>query len=226
MIVVSGMPRSGSSLMMQTLKHLGVPLIGENDYAFEGNSYLHSQEVPAEDQERIASHNPWGYYEIPFEDHIDYILNNHSGKAMKILGPILITLIPIKNIERVILCERGDKDAQATSFEKLAKLDIEVMDKEIEAGRMDPLSMRAKSIEVYRTMNLEDYKRLIDFGHRSIQRWWQDHDIKFKTWFFEDMLETCGSSSYYSSTEFSIREIQRFLGLQGPIDKTIENVRK
>ena len=217
MIIVSGMPRSGSSLMMQTLKHLGVPLIGENDYTFEGNSYLHSQEVPAEDQDRISSHNPWGYYDIPFEDHIDYIFSKHPGMAMKILGPMLITLVPNSNIERVILCERKDKDAQATSFEKLAKLDVEVMDKEIEAGRMDPLSMRAKSIEIYRTMDFEDYKLLINFGQLSIRRWWQDRDIKYMTWFYEDMLE---------ATEFSMREIQRFLRLQGPTDKATENVRK
>ena len=217
MIIVSGMPRSGSSLMMQTLKHLGVPLIGEDDYTFEGNSYLHSQEVPAEDQDRISSHNPLGYYDIPFEDHIDYIFSKHPGMAMKILGPMLITLVPNSNIERVILCERKDKDAQATSFEKLAKLDVEVMDKEIEAGRMDPLSMRAKSIEIYRTMDFEDYKLLINFGQLSIRRWWQDRDIKYMTWFYEDMLE---------ATEFSMREIQRFLRLQGPTDKATENVRK
>ena len=217
MIIVSGMPRSGSSLMMQTLKHLGVPLIGENYYTFEGNSYLHSQEVPAEDQDRISSHNPLGYYDIPFEDNIDYIFSKHPGMAMKILGPMLITLVPNSNIERVILCERKDKDAQATSFEKLAKLDVEVMDKEIEAGRMDPLSMRAKSIEIYRTMDFEDYKLLINFGQLSIRRWWQDRDIKYMTWFYEDMLE---------ATEFSMREIQRFLRLQGPTDKATENVRK
>jgi hypothetical protein len=217
MILVSGMPRSGSSLMMQTLNHLGVPLVGEDNYNFEGNSYLHSQEVPAEDQDRIANHNPWGYYDIPFEEHIDYIYYKHPGMAMKILGPILITLVPNRNVERVILCERRDKDAQATSYEKLAKLDVEVMDKEIEAGRMDPSSVRARSIEIYRTMNFEDYRRLVNFGQLSIQRWWRDHNIKFMTWFYEDMLET---------SEFSIREIQNFLGLKGPRDKAIENIRK
>lgn len=216
MIIVSGMPRSGSSLMMQTLHHLEVPLVGENDFVFEGNSYLHSQEVPAEDQDRISKHNPWGYYDIPFEYHIDYIDYKYRGMAMKILGPILITLVPRNNIERVILCERRDKDAQALSFQKLAILDIEVMDKEIEAGRMVPESMRSKSIEVYRTMSLDNYKQMIGFGQLSIQRWWRDHNIKFRTWFFEDMLET---------PELSIKEIRKFLRIKGPLDKAVQNVR-
>jgi len=203
--------------MMQTLKHLGVPLIGEDSYNFEGNSYLHSQDISDEDQERITKHNPWGYYDIPFEEHRNYTHNPHNGEAIKILGPVLISFIPNENIERVLLCERRDKDAQATSYENLAKLDVEVMDKEISDGRMDPSSVRARSIEIYRTMNFKDYRRLVNFGQLSIQRWWRDRNIKFMTCFYEDMLET---------SELSIREIQNFLGLQGPRDKAIENIRK
>jgi|TARA_Y100000296_G_C5170626_1_gene257111 hypothetical protein len=201
--------------MMQTLQHLGVPLVGVGDYDLKGNSYLHRQDIPKEYHDKISQHNPKGYYDIPFERLIDYVYSPHKGEAIKILGPINIAFVPEKNIDKVILCERRDKKEQAISFMELAKLDVELMDKEVRLGRMDPDSLRAKALEIYRTMSLEDCERMIMFGHESIRRWWRDLGVKFMTIFFDVMLET---------PELTIKEVQKFLCLEGSIDKAVDNV--
>lgn len=216
MIVVSGMPRSGSSLMMQTLQHLGVPLVGVDDHDFQGNSYLHSQEVPEEDQQRIAKHNPQGYYDIPFEEYQKYLNDLNLDKGIKLLGPIAPMMAPTKNIQKVILCDRRDRDAQALSFMRLAMLDVEIMDKEIEAGRMDPLSIRAKCIGSYRNLELQQFKNIVNFGSASIARWWRDSKVKVFKIFYEDMLET---------PALSVRSIQKFLRISGSIEEAVNNIR-
>jgi hypothetical protein len=216
MIVVSGMPRSGSSLMMQTIQHLGVPLVGVDDYDFQGNSYLHSQDVPEDLQERISKHNPQGYYDIPFEKQLSYFTEVNRGKGVKVLGPIGPMLIPEGLTSRVILCDRRDRDAQALSFMQLAILDVEVMDKEIKAGRLDPLSQRARSLELYRHLDLHQFKNIVNFGSASIARWWRDSRVRAFRIFFEDMLDT---------PEIAIKTINKFLGLTGSTEKAVNNIR-
>jgi hypothetical protein len=216
MIVVSGMPRSGSSLMMQTLKHLGVPLVGVGDYDFQGNSYLHSQDISIEDQDKVSKHNPQGYYDIPFEDHSKYFFESYEGEAMKLLGPVAVMIIPKENVEKVILCDRRGRDAQALSFMKLAMLDVEIIDKEVEAGHIDPHSLRVKSIRSYRNLELQQFKNIVNFGSASIARWWRDTDIKVLKIFYEDMIDT---------PELTVKTIRKFLGISGSIEEAVNNIR-
>ena len=216
MIIVSGMPRCGSSLMMQTLKHLGVPLVGEDSFDFKGNSYLHSQAVPQEDQDNITKHNPQGYYDIPFEFHPLFTNSHNQGQAIKLLGPVSILPVPLDYVEHVMICTRNSLDNQALSYMKLAKLDVEIMDKEILVNRMDPLSVRAKTLEYYRHMELSDFKDLITFGQESIDRWWSESNRPYTRVVLEDILKK-------PTEKFS--GIQKALGLKGSIEKALTNVR-
>ena len=70
MIVVTGAGRCGSSLMMQTLHLLGVPMIGdpEND---KGRNTLMSDDVTGELTKKIIDANPKGYWELAIKDIYD-----------------------------------------------------------------------------------------------------------------------------------------------------------
>jgi len=89
MIVVTGTPRSGSSLMMQTLKLLGVPIVGTKF------SYRNKVEC-----------NVKGYWELD-----DHSLDNgipddrYKGKAIKCFATELSKTKPAL-LDKVIVCER------------------------------------------------------------------------------------------------------------------------
>ncbi len=86
-IVVSGLPRSGTSLMMQLLEALGIP--------------IHT------DQRRGAdAHNKGGYYEYEGVKrlHIDNrFLDELSGKAIKITSPQLPNLSPGSTYKVIVM---------------------------------------------------------------------------------------------------------------------------
>lgn len=88
MIVVTGMARTGTSMMMQTLLHLGL-------------------DVPAPkfipEHTRIINFNPKGFYEIDFDPPIDTSL--YKGKAVKIF-PVMLRDIDPKDISKLIVCTR------------------------------------------------------------------------------------------------------------------------
>ncbi|MCX8064334.1 MAG: sulfotransferase [Candidatus Hydrogenedentes bacterium] len=92
LIIVTGLPRSGTSLIMQILKRIGVPILYENS------------KVPDE-------HNPHGYYEyervkeIPVSNNWEW-LKDYRGYAVKIISPILIS-IPIDFPCRIIVTSRA-----------------------------------------------------------------------------------------------------------------------
>ncbi|TVR22803.1 MAG: sulfotransferase family protein [Anaerolineaceae bacterium] len=78
-IVVSGLPRSGTSLMMQMLRAGGVPLL-------------------TDDIRHADQHNPRGYYEYQpvkrlKQDGADW-MRSATGKAVKIVSPLLFYLPP------------------------------------------------------------------------------------------------------------------------------------
>ncbi len=72
-IVVSGLPRSGTSMMMQMLRAGGITLITD-------------EKRPADE------HNPYGYFEFEKVKDLEQDnkwLNDHQGKAIKILFHLL-----------------------------------------------------------------------------------------------------------------------------------------
>jgi len=100
-IIVSGLPRSGTSLMMQMLDNGGVPVVT--------------------DHIRTADHdNPRGYYEF---ERVKQIKNDVSwlpearGKAVKMVSQLLYEL-PASERYRIIFMER-DMDEMLLSQEKM-----------------------------------------------------------------------------------------------------------
>ena len=105
MIAVTGL-RSGTSLMMQTLKIIGVPVEG----------LLFHDDFP------IKELKPKGYYELPYKMFLtDTDWSKYGGKAVKLAGYTLLNMKP-GTIEKVIWCRRNPEEA-IESVLKLISID-------------------------------------------------------------------------------------------------------
>ena len=90
MIVVTGTFRSGTSLMMQTLKLLGINIVG--------NKF---------DKWNRERWNPKGYWELPVDDTIDGIKDNrYEGKGIKLFVQQLTKTNP-NLFSKAIRCTRS-----------------------------------------------------------------------------------------------------------------------
>jgi len=108
MIIVTGL-RSGTSLIMQTLKLLGVPVVG---FKFH-DDFSH------------AELNPKGYYDLPISETWEGLnTNKHKGKAVKLGGYQLSKTHP-KYVDKVIVCDRNKK-ATTSSILRLMKADYNI----------------------------------------------------------------------------------------------------
>jgi len=107
-IIVTGL-RSGTSLMMQTLKLLGVSIVG---YKFH-------------DDFSCVELNPKGYYDLPINETING-LNTfiYKGMAVKLYGYQLSITKP-KYVDKIIICERNKKDV-IPSLQRLMKADYKI----------------------------------------------------------------------------------------------------
>ena len=105
LIVVTGEPRSGTSLMMQTLKHLGLDIAG-SDAPWK----RHGDEKRVERAEYL---NPKGFYEISgvvmrgFRD--DSMARKFYGKAIKIITPGLFRT-KLRHVDKIIFCLRDPRE--------------------------------------------------------------------------------------------------------------------
>src|SRR5207247_9084675 len=100
-IIVSGLPRSGTSLMMQALENGGVEVVTDN--------------IRTSDTD-----NPRGYYELEKVKKMKQDaswLPQARGKAFKMVSQLLYDLPPIESY-RVIFMER-DLDEMLISQEKM-----------------------------------------------------------------------------------------------------------
>lgn len=104
-IVVSGLPRSGTSMMMQMLRAGGVELF-------------------TDDQRKADQNNPRGYYE---HDVVKKLTHNHqwlktaNGKAVKIVAPLLKHL-PYNYQYKIIFMERDLYEVYASQQKMLHRL--------------------------------------------------------------------------------------------------------
>lgn len=102
-IVVTGDPRSGTSLMMQTLIALGIPVAGEE---FPGANRMRSKEDKVKHDTKMHNLNPGGFWEVPgvvmrgLPDPSEYF-----GKAIKIISPGVLRT-PKESVYKYILCLR------------------------------------------------------------------------------------------------------------------------
>lgn len=108
-IIVSGLPRSGTSMMMQVLQAGGLPLLTDR-------------------MRRPDTDNPKGYYEY---DPVRKLESDHSwldqarGRAVKIVAPLLPLLPPEETFQyRVLFMERSLPEiiaSQNTMMERRGK---------------------------------------------------------------------------------------------------------
>lgn len=118
MIIVTGSCRSGTSMMMQTLQLLGVPIAGEASHP----------DFP------IVEGNPKGYFDLPFKEHMEGLdCVKYKDKAIKVLGEWLLR-VPHDSVTHIIVCKRRSGGAQDRSTIKLLEkeLDFESPSKERE----------------------------------------------------------------------------------------------
>jgi len=103
MIVITGAPRTGTSMIMQTLKTLGVEVVGEK-----------FSDV------NMPENNPYGYYELPIAEITEGIQDlRYKGKAVKLFAQGL-GKTKVDAIDKVIHCKRKVKES-ALSFMKVLK---------------------------------------------------------------------------------------------------------
>lgn len=105
-LIVSGLPRSGTSLMMNMLQAAGVPLM-------------------TDEKRRADESNPRGYFEweaIKTLPHNPYVIEQAAGRAVKVISMLLPSL-PTKHTYRVIFMQREIEEvgaSQRTLRERIA----------------------------------------------------------------------------------------------------------
>ena len=105
--VVSGLPRSGTSMMMSALKNGGMPLLVDN-------------------LRRADVNNPKGYFEfervkkLPTQD--DSWLDSAQGKAVKIISALL-AFLPDRFQYKVVFLERDMDEILASQRRMLERID-------------------------------------------------------------------------------------------------------
>ena len=208
MLLVTGAGRCGSSLMMQTLELLDIPLVQP-----VGNCNtlaLHTSCV--EYRERWEEMNPKGIYEVPIDFLIEYTRNGwtpeefHTGNAVKILST-LVSCIKPELIEKIILCSRKDRDRQAESMYDLAQLELEVSET---TGLNNPYTRS------YRDKSLGDIRNYQDITLDAIYNLIENNDIPTIEICYEDML---------NDPKKEIERIVSFLETNVDITDAVNNVR-
>ena len=153
--IVSGLPRSGTSMMMQILYYGGFP-------------------IAKDDRRMIDEHNPKGYFEIDgiinkIQDNPSTIFN-YKGKVLKIIAYGLKFLpkgnykiiYMLRNIDEVLssmekMSGKIDRSIEKPLFEKLNKYSIQLLEK-----RDDIDYILVKYADVVKNP-IQEIKRINDF---------------------------------------------------------------
>jgi hypothetical protein len=145
-IVVCGLPRSGTSMMMQMLEAGGVAPLTDGERAADGD-------------------NPRGYYELEAAKHLRSDrtwLPQADGKGVKIIAQLLPFLPPRPHNFRIIFMQRDLDEVCASQQAMLANLDKQ--------GARLP---QDKLKQTY-SAQIEGLRRMLG-EHRSITTLWLDH---------------------------------------------------
>jgi hypothetical protein len=119
MIIVTGLPRSGTSLMMRVLESLSIPITGERFFN-------------RGDQDRINRTqylNPEGFYELQGTVATGKLKNPEDfvGKAVKVVVPGIIN-VPIKHIEKIIFCLRNPAEVIESQRNLVSNVEVGTKD--------------------------------------------------------------------------------------------------
>jgi predicted AlkP superfamily phosphohydrolase/phosphomutase/tetratricopeptide (TPR) repeat protein len=132
-VVVSGLPRSGTSLLMQMLEAAKIPVVSDNKRAPDAS-------------------NPRGYYEderarkLPYERDRSW-LEECRGKAVKIVAPVL-GAVPEDLPVNVIFMERDIREVLASQKSMIEKLQTAKSDAD-EAAVARSYAAQLKNIDQY-----------------------------------------------------------------------------
>tara|TARA_R100000458_G_C8162087_1_gene165734 strand:- start:107 stop:685 length:579 start_codon:yes stop_codon:yes gene_type:complete len=162
MIIVTGHSRSGTSLMMQTLGLLGVPVKGEKFH----------EDFPC------IEGNPKGYYELPYDEAINGLGLEYQGYAVKLLAPFL-AYTDINLATHVIVCKRRDVKAQDKSI-------LDTLDKE--AKIYTESKIRTLLLSKCLSLTEEDLRQNRIRNYKELDQLLHKYSGQSKTVYFEDML--------------------------------------
>ena len=165
MIIVTGACRSGSSLVMQTLQLLDIPLAGE----------AHHVDFP------VKEGNPKGYYDLPLYNLMVGIGSKYSDKAVKLFGTALPKIEYPETITHAIVCCRRDVEAQDKSTRNLIELELKA-----EIDTVAPL--REMVIKHMEKMTDNDISSMRRKTYQQAYKYLEDHNINYIKVFYEDML--------------------------------------
>lgn len=214
-LVVTGDPRSGTSLMMKTLKLLGVPIAGNKwpqltrherrlkVAELEGNEKLieHLKERISTAKERAQKMNPRGFYEIGgvvMRGTND--MEKYGGRAIKICSPGAwpnnrhprVGTKP-ENVYKWIWCIR-DPASVATSQQDIAADNIEVVN---EDGEWEAAQRPANPAR-YASENGE------------LARWFEENPEHFERCLVVDYDE------FMANPDIVMHQIIEFVGIEDP----------
>jgi hypothetical protein len=213
LIVVTGAGRCGSSMLMQTLYHLGVPMFGD-PLGGEHNT-LAPLDPTGIYARKIREKNPNGYWELDIEFVLDSVKKpfgmNGAGKALKALAATFPS-IPKRNIDLAILCLRRDRNKQAQSMHELIQLEGKIADdSEQDLGH---IGERIKAIQHW---TVDDVRRNQNLALDVITKKLTEESILTHTVYFEDMkkkpkeeIESLVSSLNLSQRLYNLAEQETF----------------
>ncbi len=211
MIAVVGAGRCGTSLMMQTLELLGVPLYGApgsrgSHQLWQEWHKLAGIEIP---KDISNTHNLKGYYEVSVGEINNFIYGNKTtDKAVKFTCLDIID-IPLDKLTHIIYCYREDIKAAAASMDKLAKSDLEY------AKEMGYENVFAN---IYSDISLEDWLDHMNRYTKLITSWLKSSAVPYIKVKFEDIT---------TNPEPIIKHIGDFLNFDDPnISAALKNVDK
>ncbi|MGV9141521.1 MAG: sulfotransferase [Promethearchaeota archaeon] len=126
-IIVSGLPRSGTSMMMQMLKDAGV-------------------EILADEKRKADRNNPKGYLELQAIKKLDKdnsCLKNVEGKAVKVISHLLEYLPEDKNYKIIFMDRNMDEIIQ--SQQKMLKKELNDFPSEV----VNAFKKEIKNVELW-----------------------------------------------------------------------------
>ena len=182
-IVVSGLPRSGTSLVMQILEAAGVPLLTDG--------------IRSPDES-----NPRGYFELEavkrIRDDVSF-LNGAEGKAFKIVSPLL-PFLPAEYDFALILVERDIREVLNSQRSMLRR----TRTAQSPLGHREPIDS-AGSREIQDGDEREALERSFRTQLERARRW-GDRYRKVR-------VHVVSHAELIAKTEASVRRIFGFLGL-------------
>lgn len=164
MIAVTGAPRTGTSLVMQTLGCLGIKLTGKDyDESFGPEEFF-----------------PGGAWDLPVEEiRCGVKSDKYKGKAVKLYaGPLFLT--DSKLISKLIICKRNKVEAVKSSFklmqvtpdllgveptiqnaEKLYDMSYKMIDHYLRDNNVDFINMYFDDMLKHAVLSIDNIKRFI-----------------------------------------------------------------